>query len=448
MAMTRSPLPCGSSVVCAVVETTSLATDRYELTMVEAALRSGIAHRRATFEVFTRHLPEGRPYGVVCGIPRVIDAISRFRFSEGDLAGLEQLSPNPFVLTHEFREWLRAYRFSGDIIGYPEGELFTAFSPIVTITGTFAEAVVLETVILSILNHDCAVAAAASLMVTAAQGRRLIEMGTRRTDPNAAVAAARAAYIAGFAATSNLAAGRTYGIPTAGTAAHAFVMAHSTEADAFRAQVNSQGIGTTLLVDTYDIENGIRVALAVASEFGVAGPGAIRIDSGDLEVESIRARTMLDAAGARTTQIVVSGDLDSRKIDALVAANCPIDVFGVGTSVVTGDGHPTASLAYKLVAIEDASGQPHNVAKQSIGKSSPGGCKVAYRVAGHMELVVLDAVENLNRVSGRALQVPLMCNGVDATEETCAADDARIRLAQALDELAGRPLQSGRFSRD
>jgi nicotinate phosphoribosyltransferase len=395
------------------VERTSLATDRYELTMVDAALRSGIAERRAVFEVFTRRLPQGRRYGVVVGVGRVIDAITRFRFGPEDVLALDDLAHGPLPMSAEFRAWLADYRFTGDIDGYPEGELFGPYSPILTVRGTFADAVVIETVVLSILNHDCAVAAGASRMVEAAAGRPLIEMGTRRTDPDAAVAA------------------------TARTAAHAFTLAHPTELDAFRAQIGAQGIATTLLVDTYDIAEGIHHAVQVAREYGASGPGAIRIDSGDLGLESKKARALLDELGATATRIVLSGDLDAASIAELVAADIPVDLFGVGTSVVTGDGHPTASLAYKLVEIEDESGTMTSVSKRSAGKISLGGRKSAYR-RGACDLLV--RYGDPAPAGARPLQVPLVVGGVGIFHEDLPA--AARRLQDSLSELGSASLQT------
>jgi nicotinate phosphoribosyltransferase len=341
---------------------TSLLTDQYELTMVAAALADGTAARRCTFEVFARRLPEGRRYGVVAGTGRLLDAVEAFRFGEAEL---ERLGG---ILGSEVLDWLADYRFHGDIDGYPEGELYFPGSPILSVSGTFADAVVLETLALSILNHDAAVAAAAARMVTAAAGRPLIEMGSRRTHEEAAVAAARATYLAGFAATSNLEAGRRYGIPTAGTAAHAYVLLHDDELTAFRGQVAALGAKTTLLVDTYDIRAGIAHAIEAA------GPelGAIRIDSGDLGELARQAREQLDSLGATGTQIVLSGDLDEHAIAALRAE--PVDTYGVGTSVVTGSGAPTAGFVYKLVEVD---GRP--VAKRSTSKESRGGAKSAVR---------------------------------------------------------------------
>ncbi|HEU5267049.1 MAG TPA: nicotinate phosphoribosyltransferase, partial [Jatrophihabitans sp.] len=353
--------------------TTALLTDRYELTMLGSALRDGTAQRQCVFEVFARRLPDGRRYGVVAGTARLIEAIGEFRF---DAEVIDVLRRDD-VIDDRAAEHLAGYRFRGDVDGYPEGELYFPYSPVLTVSGTFADAVVLETLSLSVLNHDCAVASAAARMVTAAAGRPIIEMGSRRTHEQAAVAAARAAYLAGFASTSNLAAGRRFGVPTAGTAAHAFTLLHDDERTAFAAQVKSLGPKTTLLVDTYDITRGIDVAV------DVAGPelGAVRIDSGDLGVLADQARAQLDALGASGTQIVVSGDLDEFAIAALAAR--PVDAYGAGTAVVTGSGAPTAALVYKLVARgSSADAAPDSlvpVAKHSVGKPSRGGRKWAVR---------------------------------------------------------------------
>ncbi|MBA3310154.1 MAG: nicotinate phosphoribosyltransferase, partial [Nocardioidaceae bacterium] len=223
--------------------------------MLQAALKSGAAHRRSVFELFGRRLPGGRRYGVVAGTGRTLDAVESFRFDDDDLAFLADND----VVDEVALEWLSSYRFTGDIWGYGEGDAYFPGSPLLVVESTFAESVVLETLLLSILNHDSAVASAASRMTGAAEKRPCIEMGSRRTHEWSAVAAARAAYIAGFEATSNLQAGRDYGIPTTGTAAHSFTLLHDTERDAFRAQVDSMGTGTTLLVDTFDVEEAVRV---------------------------------------------------------------------------------------------------------------------------------------------------------------------------------------------
>jgi len=355
--------------------TTAFFTDRYELTMVEAALHSDRATCPAAFEVFTRRLPDRRPWGVFAGLGRLVDALAEFHFGPDELEWLDRTA----VVGAPTLEWLSTYHFSGQIHAYREGELYTAGSPVLTVEGTFAEAVLLETLVLSILNFDSAVASAASLITWAAAERPVIEMGSRRVGPSSAVAAARAAYLCGFASTSNLEAGRRYQVPTAGTASHAFVLAFGPggEKAAFAAQVSALGAGTTLLVDTYDIDQGIRHAVEVAG----TELGAIRIDSGDLAREAVRARALLDELGATRTKLVVTGDLEAHTIAALGAA--PVDAYGVGANLVTGMGAPTAGFVYKLVATGDP-GAPAGapmlaVAKRSANKRSFGGRKWAWR---------------------------------------------------------------------
>jgi len=351
----------------------ALLTDKYELTMLSAALRDGTASRRTTFEVFARRLPEGRRYGVLAGTGRFLEHVPEFRFGEVALAAVADF------LDRAALDYLADFRFRGDIDGYAEGELYFPGSPVLSVTGTFAECVVLETLVLSILNHDSAVASAAARMVSAAAGRPVIDMGSRRTHERAAVAAARAAYLAGFSGTSNLEAGRRYGVPAMGTSAHAFTMLHTTaggsdtddwERAAFRAQVAALGVTTTLLVDTYDVRSGVANAISVAG----TRLGAVRIDSGDLGVLARQVREQLDELGAVDTGIVVSGDLDEYAIAALRAE--PVDTYGVGTSVVTGSGAPTAGMVYKLVEVD---GLP--VRKRSSHKESHGGRKAALRIA-------------------------------------------------------------------
>ncbi len=398
---------------------TGLFTDRYELTMLGAALRDGSASRQCTFEVFTRRLPDGRRYGVVGGTARVLDAIANFSFSDNDIAFLRASG----VADDAAAAYLESFRFGGDIDGYPEGELYFAHSPILTVTGTFAEAVVLETLVLSVLNHDSAVAAAAARMVTAAGGRPIIEMGSRRTHEQAAVAAARAAYLAGFASTSNLAASMHYGVPAAGTAAHAFTLLHDDERAAFAAQIASVGTSTTLLVDTYDITQGIAAAVEVAG----TELGAVRIDSGDLGVHARRARAQLDGLGATATRIVVSGDLDEYAIAALAAA--PVDVYGAGTAVVVGSGAPTAGLVYKLVEVE---GRP--VAKRSEHKPSVGGRKTALRSHKPSGTAVEEIVSSARSAEAgdgeRPLQRPLMRSG-EPVAGLPSLDESREKLRAA-----------------
>ncbi|REF37644.1 nicotinate phosphoribosyltransferase [Thermasporomyces composti] len=418
-------------------ELTALYTDQYEFTMLRSALADGTAHRRAVFEVFARRLPDGRRYGVVAGIGRLLDALERFRLDDDSLAFLLDRG----VIDEPTAEWLASYRFTGDIWGYAEGECYFPGSPILVVESTFAEAVLLETLTLSILNHDSAIASAASRMATAAGGRALIEMGSRRTHEAAAPAAARAAYIAGFTSTSNLLAGRRYGIPTAGTSAHAFVLLHDSERDAFRAQIETLGRGTTLLVDTFDVREAVRTAVEVAGP----GLGAIRIDSGDLPALAHEVRAELDRLGATGTQILVSGDLNEHAIAALAAA--PVDAYGVGTALVTGSGAPTAELVYKLVArstSDDPSAPLIGVAKASTGKPTHKGRKWAHRVIedGVAVAEVVTTWPDIDR-PGRPLLVPLVQRGDIVGREPL--EMARERHVRSLAELppAARQLSWG-----
>lgn len=427
--------------------TTALRTDRYELTMVEAALRSGRAGRDCVFEVFGRRLPGERRYGVLAGTGRVLDAITAFRFRRAELDWLA----DERVVDDATLAFLADYRFTGQVEGYREGEVYVPGSPVLTVRGTFAEAVLLETVVLSVLNYDSAVATAASRMVAAADGHPVAEMGSRRANESAAVVAARAAYIAGFSATSNLEAGRTWGIPTMGTAAHAFTLLHDSEEEAFHAQVAALGVGTTLLVDTYDVRQGVETAVRVAG----TGLGGVRLDSGDLPALVREVRAQLDGLGATGTRITVTSDLDEHTIAAL--RGTPVDAFGVGTSVVTGSGSPAAGFVYKLVARRDGSGEWMPVAKASTGKASIGGAKRAERllrdgVAVAERIVVDDDRDGLPEsptpadLSARLLTVPLMTDGEPDARWLGPAGVAAARehRAAAVAELPAAALRLSR----
>lgn len=411
--------------------------------MLAAALRDGTVRRQTTFEVFARRLPEGRRYGVVAGTARFVEALAEFRF------GAEELYALSDFLDQDTLSYLADYRFGGDVDGYAEGELYFPGSPVLSVHGTFGECVVLETLALSIFNHDTAIASAAARMVGAAAGRPLIEMGSRRTHEAAAVAAARAAYLAGFSGTSNLTAQRRYGVPALGTSAHAFTLLHTTPEDpdhprtleqrstewekaAFRGQVDALGVDTTLLVDTYDITRGVANAVEVAG----TQLGAVRIDSGDLGVLARQTREQLDRLGATKTRIVVSGDLDEFAIAALRAE--PVDIYGVGTSVVTGSGAPTAGMVYKLVEVD---GIP--VEKRSTLKESHGGRKQAARLAKKSGTVVEEIVYPASSGSGaprteldaRPLTVELVRGGQPVDTADDGIDAARRRVAAGLHSL-------------
>ncbi|KAB7790419.1 nicotinate phosphoribosyltransferase [Bifidobacterium leontopitheci] len=347
----------------------ALMTDMYEYTMLDACLQDGTANRKCVFEVYTRHLPAGRRYGVVAGTGRILDALENFHLDDEDLRFLADRK----VVSRQTIKWLENLHFSGSIKGYREGEMFFPNSPILQVEGTFGECTLLETLVLSILNYDSAVASAASRMVSAAKDRPCMDMGGRRTNEWSAVAAARAAVIGGFQGTANLLAAQMYGLKAIGTAAHCFTLVHDDERSAFASQIAALGKNTTLLVDTYNIEEAVKTAVEVA------GPelGGVRIDSGDLASLAQRVRNQLDALGATNTRITVTNDLDEYALAALQSA--PVDSYGVGTMLVTGSGAPTCAMVYKLTEREGADGEMQPVAKKSKDKASVPGRKLAYR---------------------------------------------------------------------
>jgi nicotinate phosphoribosyltransferase len=419
--------------------TSALLTDRYELTMIDAAIGSGQATRECVFEVFARSLPAGRRYGIVAGTGRLLELIREFRFGDAELGWLRENA----IVGDLTLDWLADYRFTGSISGYREGEIYFPGSPMLVVQGGFAETVILETLVLSVLNYDCAVASAASRMVMAAQGRPLAEMGSRRASEQAAVAAARAAFIAGFEASSNLEAGRSWGVPTMGTAAHAFTLLHDSEEAAFTAQVEALGSGTTLLVDTFDVPTAVELAVKVAG----TGLGAVRIDSGDLPSQVAAVRAQLDSLGATSTKITVTNDLDEYAIAALVVA--PVDSFGVGTSVVTGSGHPAAGLVYKLVAKRNDAGGWTSVAKKSVAKATIGGRKSPVRT-------LVDGLATAETIyigstpaptpDARPLLVPLVTRG-EPDETYLGAAGTALARAHRADAIAELPEQALRLSK-
>ena len=420
------------------VPTTALLTDHYELTMLRAAFSSGTANRRCIFELFPRKLPDGRRYGVVAGVGRALRALSHFRFDEES----RQFLLDRQIVDRPTADWLADFRFSGQIWGYAEGDIYLPGSPLVIVESTFAEAVLLETVLLSIYNHDSAIASAASRMTAVADGRPCLEMGARRTQELSAVAAARAAYIAGFSGTSSLESGRRYGVPTIGTAAHAFTLLHDTERDAFAAQIKALGEDTTLLVDTYDVDQAVRTAVELTD----GRIGSVRLDSGDLPVLAKHVRSLLDSLGATRTEIIVTSDLDEWQIAALAGA--PVDGYGVGTALVTGSGHPTCGFVYKMVAraVSDEPNAPMiHVAKRSTAKATIGGRKHAWRrfdPAGVAEAEVIGIDHEPEVDHGRPLLVPLVTDGEIIGREPL--DAARDRHLAARAEL---PLDALKMSR-
>ena len=419
------------------MSSTALLTDMYELTMIKAAMHAGTAFRRCTFELFPRRLPSGRSYGVVAGTGRALQALRDFRFGDEEIAFLRERG----IADDMLADWLTNYKFSGNIRGYGEGELFFSGSPILVVESNFAEGVILETLMLSIFNHDSAVASAASRMTLAAEGRPIIEMGGRRTHEWSAVASARAAWVAGFGSSSDLEAGRSWGIPVSGTAAHAFTMLFDSEEDAFRAQLAAQGENTTLLVDTYDVDEAIRLGIELTD----GRLGAIRLDSGDLSVEVARVRKLLDSLGATKTRIIVTNDLDEYQIAALRGA--PVDGYGVGTSVVTGSGHPTCGMVYKMVSradSDDPDAPQSPVHKKSTNKGTIGGRKTAMRQIDERgkasaEIIGVDIAPRPDS-NDRMVMVELVRDGEIVGDEPLLAARERHEVARAELPLAGQKI--------
>ena len=411
----------------------AMMTDRYELSMLQSFIAEGMENKKAVFEVFARRLQPGFRYGVFAGLGRLIPMIEDFQFSEQEIHWMLEEG----VIDEDTYAYLYKFQFKGKITAYREGDLYFPNSPVLTVEGTLGESILLETLILSVLNHDSAIATKASRMVSVAKGRPIIEMGSRRTHEESAIAAARAAYIAGFESTSNLAAGMRHGIPTKGTAAHAFTLAFTTEGQAFDAQVRSHGASTSMLVDTYNTKQGIENAVEAVHHYtdGKGAPGAVRIDSGDLAHEAHKARVQLDYHGAFNTKIIVTSDLDEYVMKDLKDA--PIDGYGVGTQLVST---PPAGFVYKLVAIENVMTNMRPVAKKAAGKASVGGKKTATRsydrngrIIGEVYTTEGNGYVGENSF-GKDLQVVVMKNGA-MTGEVVDPMQAREFHKMAFNEL-------------
>lgn len=413
----------------------ALHTDLYAITMLASALQTGTAHRKSTFSVFTRQLPQGRGYGVVGGTHRAITQVRNFAFTEEQL---DYLKSDPTLCKlpnlEDLIQYLREYKFTGTIEGLLEGDVFFENTPIMYISGTFGECIVLEALILSIMNHDSAIASAAARMRDASrEGTKLIEMGTRRTHEDAAIDSARLSWMVGFDGTSNVEATRQYpDITLIGTTAHAFILLYDSELEAFQAQAEALGEDTTYLVDTYDITEGIKNAVK-ASNGKLSG---VRIDSGDPHKETIKARALLDELGAPHAGIILSGDMDEYSLEKY--AQDPIDTFGVGTKLVTGSGHPTAGMVYKLVERENTQGVMEPVAKASAGKAT---------IPGYMPLLraydIYDGQISVEMLAQPDVVPALLEDGYDVAHRNLldtdiVAEDPNLALRHARELHANR----------
>lgn len=411
----------------------ALLTDRYQLTMLAAYRKAGMHRRRAVFEAFVRRMPACRSFLLVAGVERAIEHITQLRFRDEELAYLASeagLGPDAGGL---LAEALRGFCFSGSIHAMPEGTVAFPNEPIVRVEGTLEEAQLVETLLLSILNHDIRIASKAVRCVIAAGGRAVVEFGSRRTHERAAVDAARAAYIAGFVGSSNEQAGLTYGVPVYGTVAHSFIMAHAEEGEqaAFARYCDALPERALLLVDTYDTLRGVERAIAAAG----GRLKGIRLDSGNLGALACGARERLDAAGLTEAQVFASSDLNEYRVAELLASDAPIDAFGIGTELVCTPDMPALGAVYKLVEVEGASGEMRPVAKRSSGKATYPGAKQVFRRLDAGQLAVLDEVALADESRpGEPLLVE-MVHGGERVGSPWTIEDARERAAKQVQEL-------------
>lgn len=407
------------------MSTDALFTDLYELTMLRSYFAQGM-NEKAVFEAFVRRLPATRGFLVAAGLEQVLEFLENLRFEEEELAWLER----HYDLDAAFLSSLRDLRFTGDVDAVPEGTVVFENEPLLRVTAPLPQAQLVETRLLNLLHFQTVIASKAARIVLAAPGKLLVDFGVRRSHGlEAGLLAARAAYIAGFHGTSTVLAGRKFGIPLHGTMAHSYVQAHDDELEAFRSFARANPDRAVLLIDTYDTEDGARNVVRLAQE-GIVVRG-VRIDSGDLLAHSRNVRRILDEGGLHDCTIFASGGLDEHEIQQLVAADAPIDGFGVGTRLDTSEDAPYLDCAYKL---EEYAGRPRR--KRSEGKATWPGRKQVYRVQTRSGEMMYDTVTlAFDTHPGEPLLVPVMRRG----QRVAPAEPlARIR-ARAEQQLRALP---------
>ena len=401
-----------------------LLTDLYELTMAAGYVQNHF-EARATFELFVRNLPRNRNYLVAAGLEQSLDFLENVHFSPEEVSYVRTLPV--FRHVHAgFFDYLSRFRFAGDVWALPEGTIFFPGEPLLRVTAPIAEAQLVETGLLSILHFQTLIASKAARVTTAAAGRPVVEFGSRRAHgTEAGVLAARAAFVAGCAGTSNTYAGHCFGIPVYGTQAHSWVMAHDDEAKAFSSFLDVFPEQSTLLVDTYDVRSAIDKIIALGRK-----PGGIRLDSGDVQADSLWARQRLDSVGWRDVQIFVSGDLDENRIEALLHSGAPIDAFGVGTALSTSADAPYVGVIYKLVEVE-LDNRTRGTAKFSQDKKTYPGRKQIFRLASGDGTYSSDVIglEDETFPSAEPLLIPVMRNG-QRLESARQDPPAAVRTAQ------------------
>jgi nicotinate phosphoribosyltransferase len=410
--------------------TAALSTDLYQLTMMAGYVQSGFTGL-ATFELFVRRLPPHRKYLLCAGLAEAIEYLEGLRFSADDIAYLRTVPDLRGTEPSFFDEYLANFRFTGDVHAMPEGTVAFDDEPLVQVTAPLPEAQLVETALLAIVSFQTSVASRTSRVVRAAEGRPVIEFGARRAHgPESAAFAARAAYLAGCVATSNLEAGRRWNIPVSGTMAHSWVLAHASEKEAFTSFATLYGDRAVLLIDTYD-------TVAAVDRIIAAGlrPAAVRLDSGDLASLARAVRARLDRAGLHETRIFGSGDLDEHRIGELVRSGTPFDGFGVGSAISAVTDLPSLSAVYKLVAIQrDGAWCP--VMKRSSGKATlPGRKQVWRRLDGpSAQGDVIALQDEPPPPHARPLLVPVMKQGRRCTSlETL--EQARARAQASVSEM-------------
>lgn len=415
--------------------TSGLFVDLYELTMAQAYLQEGRHEEAAVFDLFFRTLPPQRNFLIAAGLSRLVEELEQLRFSAADVAYLESLGR----FAPDFLEWLGDWRFRGTVRAIPEGSVCFADEPLIEVSAPLADAQLIETLAINRMHFATLIASKGARVIAAADGRSVVDFGARRAHGvDAAVEAARALHLAGFDATSNVEAGRRYGIPVAGTMAHSYVQSHANDLAAFRAFVAAFP-DTILLVDTYDTGDGVEAVIALAGEFAERGESlpvrALRIDSGDLAEAARDARARLDAAGLESVELLASGGLDEDDVAALVDDGAPYDGFGVGTRVISSADAPTGDAVYKLVALGG-----RGLIKLSTAKETLPGAKQVFRqfdADGRATGDVLTVAEDTS-VGGEPLLVEVMRDGavLDEARVAVALDAARSRAAVSVGQLA------------
>ncbi|MHB1017772.1 MAG: nicotinate phosphoribosyltransferase [Coriobacteriia bacterium] len=358
----------------------AMLTDLYQLTMASAYLEAGVAETEACFHLYFRSNPFGGGYSVACGLAQALEYLEQLEFSDEDVAYLATLTGTDGkpLFRPTFLEWLRGFRFDADVLAVPEGTVVFPGEPLLRITGPVATCQIVETALLNIINFQTLVATKAARVVMAAEGDPVLEFGLRRAQgPDGGLSAGRAAYIGGCAGTSNVLTGQRYGVPVGGTHAHSLVMLFDTELEAFLAYAEAMPNNAVLLVDTYDTLEGVRNAIKAGERLRELGSDlvGVRIDSGDLAWLSIRARELLDAAGFEATRIYASNELDEYTIESLKEQGARIDVWGVGTKLVTAYDQPALGGVYKLSAVREPGGvwEPRvKVSEQAAKVTTPG----------------------------------------------------------------------------